>query len=275
MSFKKRFSGRNTRYKHMLKVIADIKRDHIKKLLEEGKRLDGRGLDDYREIEINNSVYASADGSSRVSIGGTQVVSGVKMILGEPFSDMPDKGVLTTSAELGPLASPTFESGPPRPPAIELARVVDRGIRESGCIDTGKLCIVEGEKVWIVFLDLHILDYDGNLFDASNIACLSALLNAEIPKVEDDKIIFEEKTGPLPIVEKPISTTYAKIGNGIAVDPALEEEQVIDSRLTIATTQKGDLCAMQKGGSGSFTQEEILNTIDRGIKKAKELRKLL
>jgi exosome complex component RRP42 len=259
----------------MLQVIADIKRDHIKKLIEDGKRLDGRGLDDFRTIEIKKSVYATAEGSAVVSVGGTQVAAGVKMILGEPYSDMPNSGVLTTSAELGPLASPTFESGPPRPPAIEVARVVDRGIRESGSIDTAKLCVTEGEKVWIVFLDIHVLDYDGNLFDASTLACISALLDAKIPKIEDDKVIYTEKTGPLPMVETPISTTYLKLGTGIAVDPNLEEEQVLDARLTVTTTKKGEICAMQKGGSGAFTEEEVLNTIDRGIKKAKDLRKLV
>jgi exosome complex component RRP42 len=259
----------------MLEVIAEIKRDHIKKLLESGKRQDGRGLDDFRKIEFQRDVYANADGSAQISMGGTQVAAGVKLILGEPFPDMPNMGVLTTSAELVPLASPTFESGPPRPPAIEVARVVDRGIRESGCIDVEKLCIAEGERVWIVFLDIHVLDYDGNLFDASTLACVAALLNAKLPKIEDDRVVYEEKTGPLPITNKPISTTYAKIGGAIAVDPYLEEEQVLDARLTIATTENGNIHAMQKGGGGSFTQSEVLNIIDRGIEKAKELRKLL
>lgn len=259
----------------MLEVIADIKKDHIKRLALDGKRLDGRGLDDFREIEIKTGVYESAEGSAHVSMGGTQVAVGVKMIMGEPFSDMPKSGVLTTSAELGPLASPTFESGPPRAPAIEVARVVDRGIRESGAIDTEKLCVIEGEKAWIVFLDIHVLDYDGNLFDASTLGCMSALLNAQVPKFEDDKVIYGEKAGALPVVDKPISTTYAKLGSAIAVDPMLEEEQVLNARLTVTTTKKNEICAMQKGEKGSFTQEEILNTIDRGIEKAKELRKLL
>ena len=77
--------------------------------------------------------------------------------------------------ELIPLASPDFESGPPREKAIELARVVDRGIRESETIDMAKLCITPEEKVWIVFIDVHVLDYDGNLFDACSLAASAAL----------------------------------------------------------------------------------------------------
>ena len=260
----------------MLETIANIKKDYIKNLLDNGKRVDGRGLDDYRELKIETGIYENAEGSALVTMGDTKVAAGVKMIMGEPYSDMPDRGVLTTSAELPPLASPSFESGPPRPPAIELARVVDRGIRESGSIDTAKLCVIEGEKVWIVFLDIHVLDYGGNLFDASTLACMAALNEAKMPKIDDEgKVIYSEKTGPLPIVEQPISTTFAKIGNTIIADPSLEEEQILDTRLTVTTTSKGEICAMQKGVSGTFTQEEVLNTIDRGIKKAKELRKLV
>lgn len=259
----------------MMDIIADIKRDHITQLLESGKRLDNRGLDDYREIQIERGIFETAEGSAKVSLGGTKVAAGIKLILGEPYPDTPNQGVMTTSAELIPMASPTFESGPPRPNAIELARVVDRGIRESHCIDTEKLVIAEGEKVWVVFIDLHVLDYNGNLFDASNMACMAALLDAKMPKIEDDKVVYNEKSGSLPLTDKPISTTYVKIGNTIAVDPSLDEEQILDARLTIASTQKGDVCAMQKGGSGAFTKEELLNTIDRGIGKAKELRKLL
>ncbi|MFQ6136176.1 MAG: exosome complex protein Rrp42 [Candidatus Hydrothermarchaeales archaeon] len=259
----------------MFDVISEIKRDYVTRILEEGRRVDGRGFDDYRDIKVEIGVYSKAEGSSLVSIGKTRVVVGVKMVLGEPFPDIPNSGVLTTNAELVPLASPTFEAGPPRENTIELARVVDRGIRESGAIDVDKLCVVEGELVWVVFVDAHILDYDGNLFDATSLSAITALLDTQIPKIEEDKVIYEEKTGPLPIVERPISTTFAKVKDTIFVDPSLDEEQVMDARLTISTTENGDICAMQKGGSGTFSSEEISDTIERGRKKAKELRKFL
>jgi exosome complex component RRP42 len=260
----------------MFDVIAEVRRDYIVDLLKAGKRVDGRGLDDYREITIEKGVSEKAEGSSLVKIGNTQVMTGIKLILGEPFSDMPDSGVLTTNAELRPLASPTFEKGPPGEDTIEVARVVDRGIRESNAIDLDKLCIVPGEKVWIVFIDMHVLDHDGNLFDAGTLGAISALLDARIPKIEDDRVIYDERKEPLPVLNKPIETTYAKIGDSIVLDPSLDEELVMDARLTVATDQKGNICAMQKGGGkGTFTQEEILDIVKRSKEKAKELRKLL
>ena len=201
-------------------VVPIIKRDYIYKLAEQGKRIDGRGFDEYRKIEIETGIITKAEGSARVKIGNTQVMAGVKMDVGEPYSDSPDSGVMTTAAELIPMASPDFESGPPRENAIELARVVDRGIRESGIIEVDKLCIEPGEKVWIVFIDLHILDYDGNLFDAASLAALAALSTAVFPierlrpdleKLQEKfpsvkKYLEEHPTDyPLPLKEPPIS----------------------------------------------------------------------
>jgi exosome complex component RRP42 len=120
-------------------VIPSIKKDYLCKLAEQGKRMDGRRFDEYRPISIETNVINKAEGSARVRIGNTQVLTGIKLDVGEPYPDSPDSGVLTTSAELVPLASPDFEAGPPGGAAIELARVVDRGVRESQVVQLDKL----------------------------------------------------------------------------------------------------------------------------------------
>ena len=252
-------------------VVPIIKRDYIYKLTEQGKRVDGRNFDEYRKIEIETGVVSKAEGSARVKIGNTQVMAGIKMDVGEPYSDSPDSGVMTTAAELIPLASPDFEAGPPREDAIELARVVDRGVRESEVIELDKLCIEPGEKVWIVFIDLHILDYDGNLFDAASLACLAALSTAKVPAER-----FElGEDYPLPLKEPSISCTSVKFNNVVVIDPALDEEEIADARLTVATDTNGDLRAMQKGLNGSFTREEIQKVIKASIDNGREIRKQL
>ena len=139
-------------------LVPIIKRDYIHKLAQQGKRIDARKFDEYRKIEIETGVVAKAEGSARVKIGNTQVLTGIKMDVGEPYPDSPDIGVLTTAAELIPLASPDFESGPPQADAIELARVVDRGVRESEVVEVEKLCIEAGEKVWIIFIFIDKID---------------------------------------------------------------------------------------------------------------------
>ena len=238
-------------------VIADLKRDHIIKLLGRGMRGDGRKFDEMRPLTVEKNFVMSAEGSARVHLGNTDVVVGVKLIVGQPFADSPNKGVLTTNAELIPLASENFESGPPGRESIEIARVVDRGIREGGAVDMEKLCIKPEEEVWIMFVDIHAIDYDGNLFDAANIAAMAAMKSAVVP----NKRAGKGEDFPLPVQHVPISVTAVKVGGHILVDPTYDEETVAEARLTVATNEEGHLCAMQKGGEGSFTADEVMTIV--------------
>ncbi|MEM3851778.1 MAG: exosome complex protein Rrp42 [Methanomassiliicoccales archaeon] len=251
--------------------LSDVKRGHILNMLEKGKRSDGRGLSEFRQIEISTGGIETAEGSARMKLGNTEVIVGVKMEVGEPFPDTPAKGVLTTNVELIPMASEAFESGPPSPEAIELSRVVDRGIRESQMIDLDKLCIEKGKEVWILYLDIYALDYDGNLFDASSIASVAALRSTVVPAKRTGK----GEDFPLPLKSLPISCTTVKIGEHLLLDPTLEEEEVSSVRLTVATDEQGDIRAMQKGGSGHFTQEEIRKIIDTSVEAGDTIRRRL
>lgn len=254
----------------MAEIVHELMRNHIQKLAASGKRLDGRGLEDHRPLSVTKAYVESAQGSARVRLGNTDVLVGVKMEIGQPYPDSPDSGVLVCNAELIPMASPTFEPGPPKPEAIEVARVVDRGIRETAAVDLSKLCIEEGEKVWVLFIDIHVLDYDGNLFDASNYAALAALTSTTIPgatKLEGGK------DEPLKVQHYPVSVTACKIGDVLFVDPSLEEERIADARLTVTTDEKGRIRAMQKGLKGSLTVDEVNQVITLSQKIGEEVRK--
>jgi len=269
-----------------------IKQEHLYKLVEQGKRADGRQFNQYRPITIEPGIISKAEGSARVRIGNTQVVAGIKMAIGDPYSDTPNSGVITTAAELIPLASPDFEAGPPDQQTIELARVVDRGIRESEIIDLDKLCIVPGEKIWMIFIDIHIIDYDGNLFDAASLAALAALFNAKVPitqprlKQDFDKMLEKypdvkqyldsnPMDYPLPLREPPISCTFVKFNNAIVVDPSIDEQDIAEARITVATDPKGDIRAMQKGLKGSFTADEIKKIIKESVINGSDIRNIL
>lgn len=249
--------------------------NYIKKLVEEGTRLGKRKFNEFREVSVEKGIIKTAEGSSRVRIGNTQVIVGVKMSVGTPFPDTPDEGILIVNAELLPIASPDFEPGPPSEDAIELARVVDRGIRESKAINLDKLCITPGEKVWIINIDIDIIDHDGNLIDAAGLGAIAALLDAKIPKYENEKVNNKEFTESVPMLDMPVPITINKIANNLLIDIDVEEETAVDAKVTIATTKNGNLCAMQKGGDGHFTSEELMKAVDLSIEKGKELRALL
>jgi exosome complex component RRP42 len=258
----------------MVTIIPEIIKESLTNLVKNGERSDDRSFDDYRDIYLETGVISKAEGSARVKIGKTQIMVGTKSQLGEPFSDTPNVGVLMTNSELIPMAAPDFEPGPPDERSVELARVTDRCMREAGVVDLKKLCIIEGKKVWMIFVDLHIIDYDGNLMDAAVLGSMAALMDTKIPeaKVVDDEVVIDtEKRIPLPIKEKALMCTYAKIGDELIVDPSLEEEQVLSARLSIGMRADGSICAMQKGGMQPLTKDEIIKAVARTKETTKKL----
>ena len=256
-------------------LTAKIMRDKIYNLLLQGKRIDGRGPRDLRSISIQTNLLAKADGSALVSMGSTKILTGIKVEVGSPFPDRPDEGIFTVNAELLPLASTTFEPGPPDERGVELARVVDRSLREGGVMDLKKLCLVEGEKVYVIFIDIYVLDYDGNYFDPSLISALAALATARIPKYEivDGK---PQKTGEcftLELNSLPFTVTVGIIGEKFLVDPQIEEEKVLDVSMIMGTDEKGNITCIQKNSPGQIPlslMDEILETV---LEKTGEIRR--
>lgn len=262
----------------MVNIIPEITKKSITELIKNGERADGREPYGYRDISVEVGVIEKAEGSARVKIGNTQIMIGIKPQIGEPFPDTPNVGVLMTNSELLPMASPTFEPGPPDERSVELSRVTDRCLREGKVVDLEKLCIAEGEKVWMLFLDLHVLDYDGNLLDAAVLGSVAALMSTKIPtaKFEDGKIILdEENLVELPIIEKPLMCTFAKIGDELVVDPSLEEENIMGTRISVGMREDGSICAMQKSGEEPLTIEEVKKAVKLATDKTKELREHL
>ena len=250
---------------------------YILSLLEKNKRLDGRKLDDYRQpIIVEYGISKNAEGSAKVTIGETEVMVGAKLDAGEPYPDSPDEGTIIVTAELLPLSSPDFESGPPGRAATELARIVDRGIRESKAIDFKKLCIKSGEKVWLVFIDIYTINDSGNLIDAAALASIAALSQVKFPKLdENNKVVYGEfTTKKLPLTKTPITCTLTKINGHIITDATDKEEKAMNARLSIATENE-NIHALQKGGDKGLTIEEIEKMIDLAFSNAKELRKHL
>lgn len=257
-----------------MNIIPEITRECITDLINNNQREDGRNLDEYRDISIEKGIISKAEGSARVKIGNSQVIVGIKPQLGEPFPDTPDVGVLMTNGEMLPMADPKFEPGPPSEASVELARVVDRGIRESEMIDFEKLCIEPGKKVWMLFIDLHIIDFDGNLFDTATLAVMTALMNTKLPvakMVDDEVVVDEEATMDLPLRTTEAMCTFVKIGENMVLDPALDEEAILDARLSIGITESGSICAMQKGGDKPLTKENILEAVDTAYSKVPTL----
>ncbi len=253
-------------------IMSHVRRDVMRKTLETGKRYDGRGFEESRPIEIQRSVIKTAEGSAVAKIGDTAALVAVKFDVVKPFPDRPTQGVMMMNAELLPTASPIFETGPPGEVSIELARVVDRGLRSAEIVDFDSF-FLEEDKVLGMFLDIYALNHAGNLTDAAALAASAALLDTKLPKIEEGKIIRNESTGPLNPKALPVATTMVKIDDYWMVDPTRDEERVEETSITISTTEN-HVCSMQKR-EGSLTQEELLSNVDIAFKTGNDIRKLL
>ncbi len=252
-------------------------KEHISLALKKGVRLDGRKLAEFRPITIKRGVSATADGSAEVIAGETDLIVGIKFEVGTPYPDKPDAGTLMVNAELRPISNPEYEAGPPSIESIEVARVVDRTLRESKAIDEKGLCITTGEKVWMVNVDLCPLSADGNLIDLGVLAALAALQDARFPVLKEDgqPDYYRKSEERLLLKELPIAVTIVKIGENLLLDPTEDEMVAADSRLTIACLDDGRICALQKGGDKPITMEDLERMLDLALSTAKELRKLV
>ena len=259
-------------------IIDQLKRNQILDLLKEGKRVDGREFDESRQLTIDLGVIPKAEGSARARLGDTEVVAGVKIQPERPFPDTGDKGMLICTAEILPIAHPSAETGPPTPDVVELARVTDRGIRESGMLDMKQLVLEKDKSVIGIFCDNAVTDHDGNLFDACSYASTAAINSCKIPKYEmqeDAPVKIEDEFTEPPVTTLPVSVTMAKIGQHILVDPTIDEWSIMDARITITTNSDGNVVALQKGGHDGFTQDDLIKCAEISVRVGSKIREII
>lgn len=255
-------------------IVEHLRRQQMWDVISKGKRLDGRLLDEMRTLEAELDIIKKANGSAKVKLGDSEVIAGIKVETGEPFEGLENKGALIISAEVLPTASPYIEPGPPDEETIELARVVDRGIRESEMLDLDRLVLVPGKIVYTIFVDCSVINTDGNLLDATSYAVVSALLSCKLPifEIEDGKVVDTGKTQDPPLTTIPVSITQVRIGDTLILDPTAEEEACMNARITVTTNSDGDYAAIQKGFTGGFTREQIKKAAETARIKGEQVR---
>lgn len=250
----------------------------IRKKIKDGERHDGREPLEFRDIEIHaDYINETANGSAMVEIGNTKVLVGLSVEVESPYPDRPDSGTIVTNAELAPMASREFESGPPREAGVELARVVDRGIREAEAIDLEDLCIESGEKVYTVFIDAHVLNDDGNLIDATSLAAMTALKSGYLPEYDEETgtLDRDNKWKDIELQTEPITATARMINGEMVFDTTHEEEEAQDARLTVSIDENGQVVAMQKGEVSPYSTDQIVESMEQVKDKTQKFRKLI
>lgn len=260
--------------------LSNCERDFLLKAIEEKKRLDGRQTYDYRNIKIT---FGTDYGCCFVDLGKTRVMAQVSCELVAPKESRPNEGVLFFNIELSPMASPAFEQGRQSELSVKLNRQLERCFRNSKCIDTESLCVVSGEKVWQIRVDVHTLNHDGNLMDAASIAAITALCHFRRPDVsiqgEEITVYTPEERDPIPlsIYHMPISVSFSFFQQGtyLLVDPSEREERVMDGLLMIAMNKHREICSIQSSGGIMLLKEQVLRCSKIASVKVSEITELI
>jgi len=255
----------------------------LQALRQENVRVDGRALAAYRRFNVK---FGTVHGEVEVSYGPTRALAVCSGEIVTPPPERPNEGRIAFHVEFGPIASPSFEVGRPSAKATAVSNFVERLIKGSRAIDAEALCIVGGQKVWSIRVDVRALDDDGNLGDVCSVAALCSLLHFRKAEVNVQgttaKAFSEQERVPVPlsIHHLPVPVTFALFepapGSKEAetmwiADPNRLEEVAMAGALTVAVNQHGELCCLHKPGGMPVDFALIEHCTELAIARAKEL----
>ncbi|KAI8925856.1 ribosomal protein S5 domain 2-type protein [Entophlyctis helioformis] len=255
-------------------------REFVTQALSSGLRTDGRTLTAIRPIKVTLGPHL---GFAQVQLGKTRVMASVSCDIVRPTAGNPTDGVLSFNTEFSPMASPAFEADRTTEDEILISRMLEKSLRRARAVDTEGLCIVAGEKVWSVRVDIRVLDHEGNILDCACIAAMCALLHFKRPDVtvtgEDVTIHTMEEKNPIPlsIHHIPICVTFGFFNSGetIVIDPLLIEEQVQEGDMTVVVNMHRELCTMSKAGGIPIAPDQVIHCANIAAIKATEITDLI
>ena len=130
--------------------------------------------------------------------------------------------------------------------------------------------------------DVHVLDFDGGLFDACCIATMAALHHFRRPdvSVDGDRVTIhtmaERVPVPLSILHSPICVTFSVYADGsvVLLDATEKEEQVRESEMLI-TANDFEVCQIAKHGGRAIDPATVVKCVQMAVSKAREINKLI
>eukprot|EP01127_Copromyxa_protea_P018322 TRINITY_DN573_c0_g1_i1.p1 TRINITY_DN573_c0_g1~~TRINITY_DN573_c0_g1_i1.p1 ORF type:complete len:459 (+),score=113.42 TRINITY_DN573_c0_g1_i1:3-1379(+) len=251
-------------------------------ICESQLRMDGRGVYDFRTLKIT---FGSEYGQVQVQLGTTRVYVVTTCEVTAPQPDKPSDGFFTFNVHFSPISSLEYENARTTPSGVELGRIVERGLRQSRAVDTEALCIVSGEKVWSIRVDIRILDDNGNLTDCCSIGAITALQHFRRPDITIGPVItihpaWERELVPLSIHHMPLCVTMGIFKNNtgehiLVVDPTWKEEQVMEGKIVIIMNIHKELCGIQKSGGIPVPPHQIVKCTRIALVKVQELTEII
>lgn len=181
-------------------------------LHDAGTRYDGRQFDQMRDVDIS---FGDSYGHVNLTLGKTKLVVRISAEVSKPYEDRPHEGIFIITTDISAMASPQFENMRQSEDEVLLTRLIEKAIRRSNALDVESLVISAGSACWIIRADVHYLNFDGGLVDATCLGVIAGLLHFRRPdtSVEGNSYVVHslEERNPIPlsILHIPISVTFS------------------------------------------------------------------
>eukprot|EP00099_Drosophila_melanogaster_P011041 NP_001285353.1 Rrp45, isoform B [Drosophila melanogaster] len=251
-------------------------RSFVQLAVKQNQRLDGRRSNESRDVELT---FGKDWGSVAVSMGDTKVLAQVTCEMGPPALSRPNEGKIHLNVYLGGVAFLDEAHTTHDQRSLKLNSLLERTFRSSRSIDLESLCVAVEKHVWCIRVNVNVLNHDGNLYDASTIATLAALMHFRRPDVwyKDGELrIFKKKERefiPLLFHHYPVSVTYCVYKSSVQpiLDPTLLEENAADSVIVLSFNSFQELCSLTAGGTAPTNARIIMQCARNAAVRCKSL----
>ncbi|KAK6457283.1 ribosomal protein S5 domain 2-type protein [Scheffersomyces xylosifermentans] len=278
--------------------VSTNEKTYFLEALKSGIRLDSRAFDEIRQPEITLS--KKEYGYVELDWGTTKLAVRVSAEIRKPYEDRPFEGLFMINCEISSMSWPHFDNQKNSNDEVLIARIIEKAIRRSNSLDLESLCIIAGEKVWCITVDLNFLNYDGNFIDAGCFGVMLALHHFKKPDISivnggEDIIVHdvnERQPVPLSVLHVPVCLTYSFYNPGnkesnlkgedddeiYLLDANLLEEQNREGSIVITLNKNRELIQLSKNGGIPINANVLLELsfksmkiVDRLTEKIKEV----
>ncbi|MDD4980776.1 MAG: ribonuclease PH [Candidatus Omnitrophica bacterium] len=220
-------------------------------------RLDGRGLDKIRKVQISRNFLKYAEGSCLIELGNTRVVCSASIEDSvPPFLKGSGTGWVTAEYGMLPRSCQTrIHRGKDSGRTYEIQRLVGRSLR--AIIDMKPI----GERT--IWLDCDVIQGDGGTRTASITGSFIALADA-LHKLKKDG-----QLNKIPIKDFVAATSVGVVSGNALLDLNYEEDSKAEVDMNIVMTGKGEFIEIQGTAERkTFNKEQmdkLLGLAQKGI----------
>lgn len=211
------------------------------KLIEDGKRLDGREFDEMRSLKIDAGILEKADGSAYLELGKNKAIAAVygPREMHPRHLQKSDRAVLRTRYNMAPFSVDDRKRPGPSRRATEISKVAREALEPAVFLERYPRAVID--------VSMELLQANAGTRTAGITAASTALADAGIPM--NDMVA---------------SLAAGKADGTVLLDLQKEEDQFGDADMPIAyMPQKDNITLLQM--DGHFDPSEFEEAVDLAI----------